>query len=482
MRPVLAAAATCLLASSAHAAETRVVVALDPADTTTGGALLTQAILQHLAAKPDVVALSTDRGGRDEARLNREREQAIGLLTSARDAFDSLELAAAARDYAKAVTKLGRVAELSRDIDPLLRGYAMLAASHLLLGQDKRAREHLEELLTLDPKYELDQAIYNPQMLAVVEAVRAEVTARPRRDLLVQSEPPGAIVVVDGRLAGVTPVTVPGLLPGDHYVFVNLPRHQSEGRSVAIGATAASLSVTLEPAKKPNDTDALISTVVQSAGSAVTTAVQKLAQVYRADEVILLSSESGVYSLARMTGGGVQQSVNTVAGSPSDLDGAIALAQELLGLVKKAEPVAAIAAPAPLAVVSGGMWSAHPQKNTALWGLYGGGAACGVVAATFGYLALRAEQRYGRIVRTSDGSLDQEQTHDQVESRAIEKSGKRNALIADLFAGLALAAAASGVALHFTWEPGGGSRGAPASSAGGAVQAHLSPLGLVVDF
>jgi hypothetical protein len=478
----------CCTASMARAGESRALVALDPADATAEGTLLGYAVMQALAASSDTVVLSTDRGGKDEIRLRRERDQAAALLINAREQFDMLELQAAVRDYGKAMQKLEKVAELSRDVEPLLRCYSMTAATHLLLEQVKRAKDHLTALITLDPSYVPDQSVFNPQMLDVVESVRRDLTALPRGELVITVEPTGSVVIVDGKVAGLAPVTVPNLLPGRHYVLAVLPGFESEGRPVTLGSTSMPLSLTLEKARKGRDSEALVSAAVQRAGAEVTAAVQKLAQGSRADEVLILSRESGVYSLVRYGADGAQRAVNTVAGAPSDVETATRMSQALLGPSNQAaakEVASADRSPTLKPTRDGsGLFSNHHTKNTVLWGLYGGAAGAALVGGTFGLLAVLNEQRYARVTRDSSGRIDHKETTDQIEAASIERSGKRDALLADVFVGLALAAVASGVALHIAWHPGAPTPSAsmgPGAKADGFT-AELLPNGFRLHF
>ncbi len=67
--------------------------------------------------------------------------------------------------------------------------------------------------------------------------------------LVVTSDPPGAMVTIDGRLSGETPVTARNLDPGPHAVLIARPGHVPYRRSVTIAeaAPAQRLHVVLEP-------------------------------------------------------------------------------------------------------------------------------------------------------------------------------------------------------------------------------------------
>ena len=65
--------------------------------------------------------------------------------------------------------------------------------------------------------------------------------------LVIQSEPAGANVYLDGRLAGLTPLQVGSLTPGDHRVRVVKDGYLENARIVSVGATPKNVHVKLTP-------------------------------------------------------------------------------------------------------------------------------------------------------------------------------------------------------------------------------------------
>jgi hypothetical protein len=101
----------------------------------------------------------------------------------------------------------------------------------------------LSQVLAVDPEYAPAEPDVSAALVARVQALRqANKRARPA-SLEVQSRPPGARVLVDGRAAGRAPVAV-DVSPGIHYVLVD-----DEGRSyterVVVGADGARVAARL---------------------------------------------------------------------------------------------------------------------------------------------------------------------------------------------------------------------------------------------
>jgi hypothetical protein len=81
-----------------------------------------------------------------------------------------------------------------------------------------------------------------PSAAARAEAAAATPAPAPAGRLVIQSVPPGALAIVDGRRVGETPVTVPVPL-GAHEIQVGRPGY--EPRTERVNLTAASASRTL---------------------------------------------------------------------------------------------------------------------------------------------------------------------------------------------------------------------------------------------
>jgi hypothetical protein len=65
---------------------------------------------------------------------------------------------------------------------------------------------------------------------------RVDWTAKPTGSLSVSSDPTGAMILVDGKFRGTTPMTVDGLSVGTHAVVVEMPNGGSIRRTVKIAA------------------------------------------------------------------------------------------------------------------------------------------------------------------------------------------------------------------------------------------------------
>src|SRR5260370_9260805 len=100
----------------------------------------------------------------------------------------------------------------------------LLAKIHLLRGQCFAAAQNFvaadasfAKALENDPEASLDAAKVDPTVVGMVESLRTQL----RGELRIQTDPRGATVSIDGRPAGISPLTVP----------VSIGRHVVEAKS-----------------------------------------------------------------------------------------------------------------------------------------------------------------------------------------------------------------------------------------------------------
>jgi hypothetical protein len=494
----------------------RIVLLTDPQASSSDATLLEHALVEVLRENDHEVAHLTHRSGSRRARALRLLAQAKTLGRTARAQYDRLELDSALTKYNKVLAKLDRVVAMSDDLRPLKDTLMMLAATCILVGQERRARDLLERLLVLDPSATVDDTVFNPRMMAVFHAVASRVRGGASFDLEVHVDPPGAAVVFDGKLVGLAPVTVPTIQPGRHYITASLNGFETTGRAVDIRAHSGH-SVALQLTKTPPD-----SRLHESSSIAVSAiddpelppGAKALAATAGADTVLLLAKTPTAFKLIRYSADGSHRAEHSISEKIRNADSARALAHALLGPLaggagpqtdswvaaeparnglggtdvaregqqRATEPAGddpgathvpregrdrtrAPAGPDITSLqqdggeedrdhqVNHGLFSDNPRKNATLWISYGSAVAVAGIGAVFGYLALDAKNQYDLKTTTHDDVLNHAETTDQRESVPIKEAGERNALIADTMYGTAAALVAVGICLHLFWHP-----------------------------
>ncbi len=160
-----------------------------------------------------------------------------------------------AGDWTRAVTTLqsvrqglmGDVLSLARQrtlLRALQRARLLLVMCYLRLKQPRRAWAMMEEGLRTQPDLSPSGALYGPELQRLYYRVKAQLDLQKGR-LQVTTAPPGALIFLNGRSIGFSPVTVEGLYRGTYDVLVVKGKQHSRIRRFSVAATVAHLRLDL---------------------------------------------------------------------------------------------------------------------------------------------------------------------------------------------------------------------------------------------
>lgn len=102
----------------------------------------------------------------------------------------------------------------------LVDAYMLAAIARCRTGDTRECAERLREIFAWREGLQYDAERYGPDSAEVFDRVRARALSGARGTLIVETEPAGAEVYIDGRSYGPSPVRADGLLAGSHYVTV----------------------------------------------------------------------------------------------------------------------------------------------------------------------------------------------------------------------------------------------------------------------
>ena len=175
-----------------------------------------------------LVATKATLAAADEAAAAVEHERAVGLFEAA-------------------IVQLQNDRDFSLEKRELLQT-ARLRCARLLLGlagpaetgkaetpQGKKATQHLENALRIDPMLVLDAKSTPPKLRALLGLAQERLKAGGHGGAVVVSSPPGATVYLDGRALGLTPMTTANdSIPyGRYRLWLASPGRSSSARSFA---------------------------------------------------------------------------------------------------------------------------------------------------------------------------------------------------------------------------------------------------------
>ena len=143
-------------------------------------------------------------------------------LQNAEQLFYALKPARSLEELNQALSSLRSAFPGIKDFSLLTRVHLMLGVTHFSIGEKALAAQHFRQVLLLEPKLVLDDTRFNPLLVETFEKLRQLMQTENRGVISIISQPAQAAVTIDGKYAGVTPITLSGMAAGEHYLQVSL--------------------------------------------------------------------------------------------------------------------------------------------------------------------------------------------------------------------------------------------------------------------
>ncbi len=170
--------------------------------------------------------------GDDDPRI----ERAERLRVAGKEAFANgdpqtafKQLRAALELYEAGLASVGKVEAVTETL-----GY--LGATGLAAGFDADAKDYFKRVVAMYPDAEpLDE--YSPEAKALFNKEKKRLLRKKRGSLRITTNPPGALIKIDGEEKGKSPLTVSKLVRGYHYIQAS---HEEAGLAAAVVKTKSS--------------------------------------------------------------------------------------------------------------------------------------------------------------------------------------------------------------------------------------------------
>ncbi|MEZ4471195.1 MAG: PEGA domain-containing protein [bacterium] len=283
-RVALVVAAQLLLVGSpalAQLPEPRLWLAPMKADDVPGARLLSEkfdeAVRRQLERSPkldltDKARVTTVTAGESDPRV----EQAENLRVAGKQAYADGD-APGAQQKLQAALKLYEegLASINK-LEAVAETLAYLGAAAIRQQFDADAKDYFNRLVAMSPDGELPEGL-DGDARALYDKVKTKLLPKKRGSLTVASNPPGGEVRVDGVARGVAPITVDGLVRGEHYIQISHPEAGLGAvRTRVGGGKAKEITVSLSQQLGPEP--------AQAADPAVTARLVALAREGRLDK------------------------------------------------------------------------------------------------------------------------------------------------------------------------------------------------------
>ena len=178
------------------------------------------------------------------AELHLQLEEAKNHFDEGRAAYLNLQLEEGIRALEAAVRGFDEAAAAVEDPLDLAEALLYLGACQTFLDRHRAARATFLRLHVQMPHLRPDPEDFGPEVVEAYERAAPPDASSPSSTLEVDSEPPGAVAYVDFLARGRTPVTVTGLVSGQHMVRAGRPGAPSSVQSATV-RTRQSNRVTL---------------------------------------------------------------------------------------------------------------------------------------------------------------------------------------------------------------------------------------------
>ncbi|MBZ0122081.1 MAG: PEGA domain-containing protein, partial [Sandaracinaceae bacterium] len=130
----------------------------------------------------------------------------------------------------------------------LVDAYMLAAVARCRMGQRRECEARIRDIIAFREGLTYDTARYPADVEEVFQRVRARALSGGRGALVVETEPAGAEIYIDGQSYGPSPITAEGLLEGSHYITIKAIGYEKaiERAQVRAGRTER-VSYTLSP-------------------------------------------------------------------------------------------------------------------------------------------------------------------------------------------------------------------------------------------
>jgi len=174
-------------------------------------------------------------------------DQSLGLLDSVADMVRTGDAAYAA-EQADHLVELFEDNLLRVSRSQLVDAYMLSAVAHCRSGDRRQCQERFRQVVAFREGLEYDEARYGPEGRDEFDRTRLRTINGRRGTLVIETEPTGAEVYIDGRSYGPSPVRAEGLLAGGHYVTLKEINHLKQIVRVEVrGSRENTEIIELEP-------------------------------------------------------------------------------------------------------------------------------------------------------------------------------------------------------------------------------------------
>jgi len=171
-----------------------------------------------------------------------------------------------------------------------------VAASYKLMDEDKKAASYFADYITLNPDAQPDASLFASEVISAFKDVKNNRRSKAKGSIKVNCKTEGALVFIDGRIAGMTPVTLRGIAEGKHYYRIHKNGYGDAGGVVSVRADkTASISGNIKKSEEIPSSfrDAEKTMISDFGGASMLTKAVDMARDFSLDNVLVVQAKIG---------------------------------------------------------------------------------------------------------------------------------------------------------------------------------------------
>lgn len=201
-------------------------------------AMINQVLRRVIKETPklQVLDLTSKLQAKPPAKIMGFMDKARKSLKAAKQALHNMEYGTVIKQALVARQAFEKMGGFLQPLSRYKESILLIAVGHAMLGDRQQSKKAFLDLLLLDSHLKLRKTAYQDFVLNLFEEVKASLAAKAQGSVSIKTDPPGGNLYLDGKLKGVTPESLDGLIAGKHLLAVKMPGYQNWGKVVKVDA------------------------------------------------------------------------------------------------------------------------------------------------------------------------------------------------------------------------------------------------------
>lgn len=160
--------------------------------------------------------------------------------------YNDLSVEEAIEKFKSALKHIENNIEKVSDMNFISEVIFYLGASYKLLDDDEQAESYFGTYISINPDSRPDDSAFSDEVMSAFDDVKSDSRDADTGSVRIQCSTEGALVFIDGKIAGMTPVILRGIKVGKHYYRIHKNGFSDVGGSISVrGDKTVSINETM---------------------------------------------------------------------------------------------------------------------------------------------------------------------------------------------------------------------------------------------